>query len=329
MISALVALAMPGLDARADYNAGVEAYVAGDYAAAIAEWQPLALEGDPASQHGLGLIYEGGRGLARDYRLAAEWYQAAADQNCAPAQFNLGRLYRLGAGVEPDMRKAIELWRLAAQQDMPQAQVFLGLAYQSGDGVEVDLSRAVVLFQRAAKLGDPMGQYALGLAYETGTGIEPDLESARFYYERAAESGVEQAIRRLTSLSFPPTPEDPPAPPTEGEVLEPVATQVNEEPTAADASVEAESSASSQPGPVYIQIAAYVDDELAEREWGQMMDRHHKLLGGLPHRITTVQRDDGNSVYRLQAGPLPASDEAQAICILLKQNDTDCFLVRD
>ncbi len=47
----------------ADYDAGAEAYTAGDYAAARAEWRDLAEVGDPDSQFGMGLIYESGRGV--------------------------------------------------------------------------------------------------------------------------------------------------------------------------------------------------------------------------------------------------------------------------
>ena len=82
--------------ASADYDAGVAAFTAGDYAAAIAEWRPLAEQGDAASQYGMGLIYETGRGIGRDYTQAAGWYLQAAEQGHPGAQFNLGHLYRLG-----------------------------------------------------------------------------------------------------------------------------------------------------------------------------------------------------------------------------------------
>ncbi|MBT5435193.1 MAG: SPOR domain-containing protein [Alphaproteobacteria bacterium] len=314
--------------AYADYNDGVEAYAAGDYSAAIAEWQGLAEAGDPDSQFGLGLIFESGRGVGRDYRAAAQWYRAAADQGHPGAQFNLGHLYRLGAGVDPDMSEAVRWWRDAADQGLAQAQVLLGLAYQRGDGVEADPALAVDWFMRAAEKNNPMGQYALGYAYESGAGVATDLNLARSYYELAAAAGFEQAIIRLTALTFPPTPEEPPTPPTEQDVLERPTSGGTEgqetETTGGD-----ESTGTVQEGPVFIQIAAYVDRGRAQNEWLNMVARHPDLLDGLPHRVSVAQRDDGEPVFRLQAGPLPAASEAQAICSLLKTQQTDCFLVRD
>ena len=53
---AAVVLAAACVSARADYDTGVAAYAAGDYAAAIAEWRHSAEAGDAASQYGMGLI---------------------------------------------------------------------------------------------------------------------------------------------------------------------------------------------------------------------------------------------------------------------------------
>jgi len=315
--------------AWADYNDGVEAFTAGDFAAAIAEWQPLAEEGDAASQFGLGLIYESGKGVGRDYREAVAWYELAAAQGHPGAQFNLGHLYRLGAGVPPDMGQAVAWWTAAAEQDLPRARVILGLAYQRGDGVEHDPVAAAAWFQRAADQGNPMGMYAIGFAFETGSGVAQDLDQARIYYEAAAAAGVQQAIERLTALAFPPTPETPPPPPTENEVLERVAEQVADDQQANGGAEALEPTATTPDGPLFIQIAAYVDQERAEREWRNIVDRHPDLLEGLPHRVASFTRDDCSPVYRLQAGPLPINEEAQAICDLLQEQDTDCFLVRD
>ena len=51
--------------AMADYNAGLQAFNAGNYQVAMKEWTPPAKSGDAQAQHGLGLIYETGRGLAK------------------------------------------------------------------------------------------------------------------------------------------------------------------------------------------------------------------------------------------------------------------------
>lgn len=81
--------------------------------------------------------------------------------------------------------------------------------------------------------------------------------------------------------------------------------------------------------PRFIQIAAYVDHDRAERAWLQLLDKHRDLLSDLPHRVLAVDLGgDTGIVYRLQAGPMPIAQEAETICNLLKAQNTDCFLVR-
>ena len=57
-----------------DFDKGVAAYLAGDYAAAVKSWRPLAERKDAYAQHNLGLMYLNGKGVAQDYAEAAKWY---------------------------------------------------------------------------------------------------------------------------------------------------------------------------------------------------------------------------------------------------------------
>ena len=50
------------------------AYDRGKYALAIELWQPLAEQGNPAAQAGLGGLYLGGYGVARDEAVAMAWF---------------------------------------------------------------------------------------------------------------------------------------------------------------------------------------------------------------------------------------------------------------
>jgi Sel1 repeat len=80
--------------AWADYQAGMDAYGRGDYAAALRELRPLAEQGDSGAQFYLGLLYENGDGVPRDFVKARQWYEKAADgcTDCRGAE--------AGAGVE-------------------------------------------------------------------------------------------------------------------------------------------------------------------------------------------------------------------------------------
>jgi TPR repeat protein len=270
----------------------------------------------------MGLIYESGRGVGRDFEQAARWYLLAAEAGHPGAQFNLGHLYRLGTGVEPDMIQAVRWWRAAAEQGLSQAQLALGVAYQRGEGTEADPEEAVFWFRRAAENGNPTADYALGLAYENGVGVERDIDTAKAHYEKAAAAGIEPALTRLGALSFPATEEEPPPPPSEAEVAARLDNGMDEVAEAPPP----ETTASGEPR--YIQIAAYVDEQRAERAWNDLVGQHDDLLGGLPHRVLAVDLGgETGRVYRLQAGPMPDAGEAQAICTLLKSRNTDCFLV--
>ena len=52
----------------ADWEAGVDAYQAGDYATALKEFRLLAEQGDADAQFNLGVMYEDGQGVTQDYK---------------------------------------------------------------------------------------------------------------------------------------------------------------------------------------------------------------------------------------------------------------------
>ena len=64
-IAAVLALMPMSLLAQ-DFDKGMDAYEAGDYAPALQEWQPLADQGDAEAQDKLGILYYFGRGVPKD-----------------------------------------------------------------------------------------------------------------------------------------------------------------------------------------------------------------------------------------------------------------------
>src|SRR5690348_11776585 len=67
----LLSLSIP---AMADEDPGWSAVHKGDYAAAMAYWQPRANKGDPEAQYGFGYLYEQGLGVKQDFAAALKWY---------------------------------------------------------------------------------------------------------------------------------------------------------------------------------------------------------------------------------------------------------------
>jgi hypothetical protein len=90
LISFLLIIAVP-VTAQ-DFNKGLAAAQAGDFATAWKEWMPLAEDGDSAAQYNLGIIYNKGWGVPQDYKEAVKCYTLAAEQGVAVARYRwLGR----------------------------------------------------------------------------------------------------------------------------------------------------------------------------------------------------------------------------------------------
>jgi len=138
---------------QADYLAGAEAFIFGDYATALKEWRPVAEQGDMESQWAMGDLYRFGWGVPQDDGEAARWYRLAAEQGDADAQVNLGNRYRWGQGMTQDYQEAVRWYRLAAEQGQALAQAKLGLMYDKGRGVLQDHVQAHMWLNLAAAQG--------------------------------------------------------------------------------------------------------------------------------------------------------------------------------
>ena len=112
--AALLALWNAGAVWGADFQKGLDAYLAGNYAVALQEWRPFAEQGDADAQTFLGFMYYEGRGVPQDYQEAVKWYRLAAEQGNASAQNNLGVMYSKGQVVPQDYIKAHAWLNLAA-----------------------------------------------------------------------------------------------------------------------------------------------------------------------------------------------------------------------
>jgi len=79
-----------------DIKRAADAYNAGDYATAIAIWEPYAHQGNRDAQFGMGVIYYGGNGVSKNLDEALAWFRKAADSGHPTAMFNLGVAYWQG-----------------------------------------------------------------------------------------------------------------------------------------------------------------------------------------------------------------------------------------
>ena len=138
-------------DALAD---GQNALMRGDDGGAIRLWTPPALEGNPEAQFRLGLMYLGGRGVARDQKMAVRWFKMALEKRHIGASLSLARLYMDKAGTSYDPETALSLLRDVADQGVTEAQRYLGELYRKGGDVAQDFDEARRWYQLAAAKGD-------------------------------------------------------------------------------------------------------------------------------------------------------------------------------
>jgi TPR repeat protein len=112
-------------------------------------WQPLAEQGDPDAQAGLGALYLGGYGIARDEAAAMTWFRKAAEQGHPNGQFSLASLYYGRKEYGP----AASWYRRAADQGNALAQIRLARMYAEGPGLARDDVQAFKWFAVAAARG--------------------------------------------------------------------------------------------------------------------------------------------------------------------------------
>ena len=108
--------AAPPAAALARIDRGFQAYLDGDYKAALKGLAPLARDGYAKAQYDLGSLYDNGAGVARDEAAAARWYRRAADQGNLLAEDRLGQMYARGLGVKRNLERAYFWFEEAAFQ---------------------------------------------------------------------------------------------------------------------------------------------------------------------------------------------------------------------
>jgi hypothetical protein len=178
----------------ADFAAGYAAYQRGDFARALAEWQPLAEAGDPKAQFNLGVMYDEGKGVVRDRAMTIAWWQKAAAQGMPLALHNLAHLLLGGGdGAPPDYGKARAYLEQASKLGLARSQYTLGKIYEYGLGTGRDDAKAIELYKLSAEHGFDRAQYNLGKMYRDGRGVPKDQAAAARWFRAAAEQGYGKA----------------------------------------------------------------------------------------------------------------------------------------
>jgi cell division septation protein DedD len=294
--AAALLLAAP---ASADVKSGVDRWMRGDYAGAIAEWRPLADRGDADAQFNLGQAYKLGRGVTANPGVAQSWYEKAARQGHEQAQVNVGLLLYNGGR----RKEALPWIRKAADLGDPRAQYILGTELFNGDLVGKDWPRAYALMLKAADGGGgpaadnlkamegfiPLEQRRQGAALAQNMGRGGPARGGIASVARPVAPPVKAAARPATARPAP-APVRPAAPAAVG-------------------------------GRWKIQLGAFGNAAGAQRAWAGLRSKVG-ALGPLQAQYVAA-----GAVTRLRAGPLPDRAAADRVCAAARAAGAACFPV--
>ncbi len=340
--------ALAGAAFAQNYDTGMRAYDAGNYAKALEIWGPLAEGGDSVAQYSLGKLLEnGGKGVARDVAEAAKWYRRSANQGVSAAENNLGLMYAQGRGVPRDVVQAAQLWHSAAEKNHVIAQFNLGLAYFRGEGVKTNEQTAIRWFRRAGDLGLADAQYAMGQVIRLGLSAEADETEALGWYEQAAAQGHDKAqaqaerlrqagvkgkapaAQAATAAAHAPAPppkpvampkQAPAEPPAREQIMTPKAQPVQ-------AQMAAVTSAPVAPpeGPYRIWLISTKDQAEAGRFLTAARARHPEIFAEAPGAVAPAKLGKAGVFHRVVAGGLPSRQAARDLCRRLRAKAPAAF----
>lgn len=301
LLAAAALFAAPALAQQPSVRAGVEAWQAGNYDAAVRQWRPLADQGDADAQYNLAQAYKLGRGVPLNMNLAEQWYERAARQGHEQAGANLGLiLFQNGR-----RREAIPYIERAAAAGDPRAQYVLGTALFNGDNIARDWPRAYALMSRAAADGLPpavqqlaqMEQHLSAEDRERGLALAGQMArgGARMAAEEQPGRPRQAGGPRVAQTELPPSQAAPRAAPPPRPAPRAAPVQPSEPRSALPAAG----------GRWRIQLGAFSSEAAARSAWASVRAR----LPGLSPSVTRA-----GALFRLQAGGLASRAAAQQAC---------------
>ncbi len=301
----------------ADFDEGLSAFLNGDYRRAREIWMDLSALGDAQSQFGLGMIFEGGRGVPPDAEKAADWYFRAAKQGMSEAQLSLGSLYEQGNGVARDPERAAALYRSAADQGNAQAQYNLAALYLGGEGIAPNRELGIAWLRLSA--GQSYGR-ALQRLKMMNVPVEGSVEIL------ATAPALPPSDRETESPATALAPS-----PVRAERLQiliennqfevPLATL--EEDESESNAAEDETAAESD---FTVLLATFDRQEAAQVAWQKMNARYPALFGKLRPKYTTQKLGEGDAeLWRLEAAALASESAAVTLCEALRREGEYCF----
>lgn len=358
LASAIAGMAM-ATPALADVKAGVDAWTAGDYAAAVREWSGPAARGDADAQFNLAQAYRLGQGVARDMAQAEALYAKAAAQGHVRAADNYGLILFQDGRRE----QALPYIEAAAGRGDPRAQYLLGIAHFNGDLVAEDWRRAYALVTLANSTGLPQAGPVLAqmdqhipladrqAAQLLAAQLKRDAEATRARELAAIDLAVNPAgaaapvvvsqpvsrpsvaqpraaatresagadYTRPRQATPAPPPPAPPPPVAVKPAPKPIAATV--QPSDPKPAPKPATAQAAAAGPWKLQLGAFGVAGNADRLWSQLASRR-ELAGRQKIKLAS------GKLTRLLAGGFATKSEADAACASLKASGQACLVTQ-
>jgi len=178
-----------------DYDLGLYELNRGEFKAAMAQFEPLAMDGFSPAQYQLAMMYKNAQGTAKNLQKAFELLTLAANQNDSDAQFDLSLMYSEGVVTEKNLTTAFQLMEKSATKGLASAQFNLGVMYYQGNGTKVDNLKASRWYQAASDQNYALAQFNLALMYFEGKGVEKSLEKSYIWNTISAYNGYGDAAK--------------------------------------------------------------------------------------------------------------------------------------
>jgi TPR repeat protein len=152
--------------------------------------------GDAESMRALGLMYIGGRGIARDTAAGLDLLRRAAEKGSTGAELDLSQIYLNGApGIAKNRPEAMKWLAASAGHGDIKAMVNLGYMAVNGSGdAPADLALGYCWLVRAALVDQPDAQEKLSMLFSDGAKdgrgmvLQPDLVQADLWFRVAARN---------------------------------------------------------------------------------------------------------------------------------------------
>jgi uncharacterized protein len=314
-------LGEPVSDHSSEFDRGLKAYDAGQYATAYDIWWKIKDE-DLAAMRNVALMLRKGQGVKKDPRKAEDLFETAANAGMINAEVDLAEMLLNGEAGPPNPKRALGLLQAAESSQHPIAQYLLGQMYETGNVVPKDTNKAVELYTASARAGLKDAQERL--ASMGATQPQPSSKSASVVATAVPPPSIAEtpskpavAVATTTPGSTPAQSPSKPARVVATALPAPAARQ-----TASPVSVAEKPKA----GAYSVQLGSYKSADLAEAAW---TEAHQKeLLASSRHRVKQVELGEKGTWYRLLIVGFKDHLAAATFCDRLKAAGDPCLIVR-